>query len=250
MKEVINDLLGYEGLKIIQRPDMFNFSLDSTLLASFVTINKADKMIVDLGCGNAPIPLFLSLKTNAKIYGIEIQPEIADLAKRSVEFNKLENQITILEEDIKNAYLKLGVSCFDVVTCNPPYFIYKETSNINKNDYLTIARHEVKITLAEVLISANRLLKEGGRLAMVHRTDRLIDVLDAFRKYGIEPKRLRFVYPKQSSKESLIILLEGMKSKGKGNLKVLPPLYVYNENNTYTDEILEIFRYRGEVVKK
>ncbi|MGI6729504.1 MAG: tRNA1(Val) (adenine(37)-N6)-methyltransferase [Bacilli bacterium] len=250
MKEVINDLLGYEGLKIIQRPDIFNFSLDSTLLASFATINKADKMIVDLGCGNAPIPLFLSLRTKAKIYGIEIQPEIADLAKRSVELNKLENQITILEEDIKNAYLKLGVSCFDVVTCNPPYFIYKETSNINKNDYLTIARHEVKITLAEVLISANRLLKEGGRLAMVHRTDRLIDVLDAFRKYGIEPKRLRFVYPKQSSKESLIILLEGMKSKGKGNLKVLPPLYVYNENNTYTDEILEIFRYRGEVVKK
>ena len=177
MKEVINDLLGYEGLKIIQRPDIFNFSLDSTLLASFATINKADKMIVDLGCGNAPIPLFLSLRTKAKIYGIEIQPEIADLAKRSVELNKLENQITILEEDIKNAYLKLGVSCFDVVTCNPPYFIYKETSNINKNDYLTIARHEVKITLAEVLISANRLLKEGGRLTMVHRTDRLIDVL-------------------------------------------------------------------------
>ncbi|HPN89856.1 MAG TPA: methyltransferase domain-containing protein, partial [Bacilli bacterium] len=107
MKEVINDLLGYEGLKIIQRPDIFNFSLDSTLLASFATINKADKMIVDLGCGNAPIPLFLSLRTKAKIYGIEIQPEIADLAKRSVELNKLENQITILEEDIKNAYLKL-----------------------------------------------------------------------------------------------------------------------------------------------
>ena len=245
MKEVINDLLGYEGLKIIQRPDMFNFSLDSTLLASFVTINKADKMIVDLGCGNAPIPLFLSLKTNAHIYGIEIQPEIVDLAKRSVAVNKLDYQITIIEEDIKNAYLKLGVSSFDVVTCNPPYFIYKETSNTNKNDYLTIARHEVKITLEEVLLSANRLLKEGGRLAMAHRTDRLIDVLDAFRKYGIEPKRLRFVYPKTSSKESLIILIEGMKSKKKGNLKVLPPLYVYKENNTYTDEILEIFRYRG-----
>jgi len=244
MKEVINDLLGYEGLKIIQRPDIFNFSLDSTLLADFVTIKLSDKKVIDLGCGNGPIPLFLSLKTKAKIYGVEIQPEIYDLAKRSVELNQLNNKIEIINGDMKEIHKILGVSCFDVVTCNPPYFIYKASSLINKNDFLTIARHEKMITLEEVLLIANRLLKEGKTFAMVHRSDRLLDVLTSFRAAKIEPKRIRFVYPTINSANSLLFLIEGKKSKKKGDLKILPPLYIYDENKRYTEEVLKIFNYQ------
>lgn len=244
--EVINDLLGYEGLKIIQRPDIFNFSLDSTLLASFVTINSSDKKIIDLGTGNAPIPLFLTLRTRADIYGIEIQEEIYDLAKRSVELNNLENQITIINADAKEIYKTLGVSSFDVVTVNPPYFPYQENSNINKNDYKTIARHEICFSLNDALVAGRRLLKDGGTLAMVHRAERMMDILEAFRENKIEPKRIRFVYPKQNSTEALAILIEGKKSGKKGALKILKPLYVYNSQGKYTKEILSIFNYQGK----
>ena len=243
MKEIVNDLLGFPGLKIIQRPDAFNFSLDSTLLADFVSIRPSDKQIIDLGCGNAPIPLLLSLKTKAKITGIEIQEKICDLARRGVALNNLDQQITILNMNIKEAHVHLGVSCFDVVVCNPPFFTVQEDGNLNKNDYLTIARHEVKITLLEVLHSARRLLKEKGTMALVQRSERLLDVLMGFREAGIEPKRLRFIYPKVNSTVSLSFLIEGKKSKNKGNLLVLPPLYVMDEQGGYTPEVLRIFNY-------
>lgn len=248
--EKINDLLGYEGLKIIQRPDAFNFSLDSTLLADFVTIQKKDKKIVDLGCGNGYIPIFMTLRTKSQIYGVELQEDIYDLAVRSVKLNNLEEQVKIINGNMKDIYKTLGVSQFDVVTCNPPYFVYKETSNLNKNDYLTIARHEVEVTLDEVVKAANILLKDGGTFAMVHRAERLMDVLEAFRNHSIEPKRLRFVYPKITDKEALIILVEGKKSKNKGGLKVLKPLYEYDEFDNYTEEILEIFNYKEKVYEK
>lgn len=246
-KEIVNDLLGYEGLKIIQRVDAFNFSLDSTLLADFVTINKRDKKIIDLGCGNGYIPIFTTLRTNSnEIYGVEIQEDIYDLAKRSVKINHLEDRIEIINDDMKNLPSRFGNSFFDVITCNPPYFKFKETSNTNQNDYLTIARHEVKITLEEVLNTVQKLLKEGGTFAMVHRTERLLDVLHAFRNKGIEPKKLRFVYPKKTSSESMMILIEGKKSKNQGGLKVLQPLYIYNKNGKYTKEVLNIFNYQEE----
>lgn len=244
--EIINDLLGYEGLKIIQRPDIFHFSLDSTLLADFVTICPRDKKIIDLGCGNGYIPIFLSLRTKAKLYGVELQTEISDLANRSVQLNQLENQITILNEDMKQVHLTLGTSCFDVVVCNPPYFPYQSTSLVNKNDYLTIARHEVKINLEEVCKCANVLLKDGGTFAMVHRSERLVEILELFRKYGFDPKRLRFVYPKTNAKESVALLIEAKKTKRFGGLKVLPPLYVEEMDGSYTKEILKIFNYKKE----
>lgn len=248
--EVINDLLGYEGLKIIQCPDAFHFSLDSTLLADFVSITSIVKQIIDLGSGNGPIPLFLSLKTDAKIYGVEIQKDIYDLAVRSVKINNLDHQITILNDDIKNMHNVLGVSQFDVVTCNPPYFPYKEDSRVNKNDYLTIARHEVLVTLNDVIIEAKRLLKDGGTFAMVHKADRFLDVVESFRQNGIEPKRMRFVYPKKNSNDALLVLIEGKKSLKRGNLKVLKPLYVHNLKGDYTKEILSIFRYKEERFEK
>lgn len=244
--EVVNDLLGYEGLKIIQRPDMFNFSLDSTILAYYVSINKTTKKIIDLGCGNGYIPIFLSLRTNALIHGVEIQEESYDLATRSVALNNLNDQINIYLGDMKEIHKQLGVAQYDIVTSNPPYFVYKDESLINANDYLTIARHEVKVTLDEVVHSANVLLKDGGTFAMVHRVERLMDILESFRRNKIEPKRILFVYPKTSSEEALVVFVEGKKSNKKGGLKILPPLYVYNEENKYTDEILKIFNYKKE----
>ncbi|MBR2890796.1 MAG: tRNA1(Val) (adenine(37)-N6)-methyltransferase [Bacilli bacterium] len=244
MAEVVNDLLGYEGLKIIQDTEKFNFSLDSTLLADFVTINPQDKTILDIGSGNGFIPLFLTLKTNALIEGIEIQKELAEQSIRSVQLNNLSNQIIITNDDVRGYYKKVGVSKYDVITCNPPFFIYKETSNTNKNDYLTIARHEVTLNLDELLDSVKKLLKDNGTFAMVHRTERLLDILEAFRKYGIEPKRIKFVYPKKTSTESLLVLVEGKKSYKKGGLKILKPLYVHNLNGDYTKEVLKIFNYQ------
>lgn len=244
MAEVVNDLLGYEGLKIIQDTEKFNFSLDSTLLADFVTINPQDKTILDIGSGNGFIPLFLTLKTNALIEGIEIQKELAEQSIRSVQLNNLSNQIKITNDDVRGYYKKVGVSKYDVITCNPPFFIYKETSNTNKNDYLTIARHEVTLNLDELLDSVKKLLKDNGTFAMVHRTERLLDILEAFRKYGIEPKRIKFVYPKKTSTESLLVLVEGKKSYKKGGLKILKPLYVHNLNGDYTKEVLKIFNYQ------
>ena len=147
--KVTNYLLGYKNLKIVQDNEMFNFSLDSVLLPNFVTINKKIDRILDIGCGNAPIPLILSTKTDAHIIGVEIQKEVYDLAIESININKKEDQITIVNKDINDYYKEIETDTFDVITCNPPFFKYIETSNINKNDYKTIARHEVKLNLRE-----------------------------------------------------------------------------------------------------
>lgn len=239
---VINDLMGYEGLKIFQEPTMFNFSIDSMLLANFASINKNTKNIIDLCTGNAPIPMYLTLRTNNKIYGVEIQKEAYDLAIMGVNHNKLD--IEILNDDLKGIHKKFPHEYFDLVTCNPPFFKVNEKSNINKNDFLTIARHEVKASLDDIVKEAFSLLKTGGYFAMVHRPDRLIDIIDAFRKYNIEPKRLRFVYPKKG-KEANHILIEGIKNANRGGLKILDPLYVY-ENNELSDEIKKIYNYKKE----
>lgn len=244
--EIINDVLGYDGLKIIQRPDIFNFSLDSTILASFVTIKASDKQLVDLGCGNGYIPIFMTLRTKASIYGIEIQEEIAELAKRSVALNHLENQITILNEDMKTIHKHLGTSKIDVVTCNPPYFKYSDTSNMNESIYQTIARHEVCITLDEVIKVANILLKDGGTFAMVHRASRMTELIETCSKYHFEIKRIRFVYPKVNSEYALAILIEARKKGKSGSIKIEQPLYVETETGAYTDEILKIFNYKKD----
>lgn len=245
-KIIINDLLGYPGLKICQRPDMFNFSLDSTILAYYVKINSSTKKIMDLGCGNGYIPIFLTLRTKAMIYGVEIQEEVFELAKKSVEINKLEDQIKLYNGDLKKIHETVGVSCFDIVTCNPPYFIYKDTSLVNNTEYKVIARHEVKVTLDEVIKEAKILLKDGGIFAMVHRAERFLDVLESLRNNNFEAKRLLFIYPKTTSKEALGIYIEAIKSSRKGGLKILPPLYVYDENDNYTLDILKIFNYNKE----
>lgn len=236
-KEVINYLLAYNNLKIIQRKDMFNFSLDTVLLANFCTITKDVKKIVDFGTNNAAIPLILSRRTNKPIIGVEIQKEAVELAKKNITLNNLDNQIEIVHSDIKefvNDSIKVGL-----VVCNPPFFKVDEDSNLNDNEFLTIARHEIKINLEEIIKSAAKILDNRGKFAMVHRPQRMIEILNLMQKYDIEPKRIKFVYPKYN-KESHILLVEGI-YKGKKGLKIESPLYAHNNDGSYSDEIKKMF---------
>ena len=159
-QEVINYLLAYNDLKIIQRKDMFNFSLDTVLLAHFCTINKDVKTIVDFGTNNAAIPLLLSRRTDKKIIGIEIQQEAVTLAKKNVELNHLDQQIEIIHGDINECVQKMDK--VQLVVCNPPFFKVGERSNLNDNEYLTIARHEIKIDLESIIKAAARILDNKG----------------------------------------------------------------------------------------
>ncbi len=241
--EVIHELLGYKQIKIIQNDEMFCFSIDSMLLANFVNTNYKTKKIIDLGCGNAPIPLFLTLKTKAKIIGVEIQEIVADMAKRSVELNDFTSQIEIINCDLKNIYQKVGANTFDIVTSNPPYFKYQESSHINKNSYLTTARHEVYVTLEDIIQEAKRLLIDGGMFYMVHRSERLSEIIICLKKHGFAIKKMKFVYPKTNAKEALLILIEAKKN-GNESMKVEQPLYIYQEDGEYTNEVKQIFHFQ------
>lgn len=236
--KTVNYMLGYTNLKIVQDTEMFNFSLDSVLLPNFITINENIKNILDIGTGNAPIPIILSTKTKAHITGIEIQKEVSELAKESIKINNLEKRITIINDDINNE--QFPTESFDIITCNPPYFEIKNNSKLNKNDYKTTARHEITLTLKQLLKISRKILRNGGTLGLVHRPERLIDIIMLMRENNIEPKKIRYVYPKKN-KEANILLIEGKKN-GKKGLKVLPPLYSHNDDGTYTEEIKQYFK--------
>lgn len=237
--ETINYLLGYKNLKIYQDTEMFNFSLDSVLLPNFVTLNKKIQNILDIGSGNAVIPLILTQKTSAKIVGVEIQPESFALAKKSVAYNKLDDRIELLNMDICDYAKEIESDTFDVITCNPPFFKLCEKSHLNESPYKIIARHEVKLNLDSLFGVAKKLLKNNGVISIVHRPERLVDIIDAMKKNNIEPKRVQFVYPGKN-KEANILLIEGSKN-GKPGIKILPPLYTHNEDGLYTDEVLKYF---------
>ncbi len=237
--EVINDLLGYKNLKIYQNTEMFNFSLDSVLLPNFITLGPNTNKIIDIGTGNAPIPIILSTKTTAKIIGVEIQKESALLAQKSIKLNHLEKQITIINKDIKEYQKEIEINSVDIITCNPPFFKVTETSNLNKNDYKTLARHEITLNLDDICQISKKLLKTNGTLALVHRPERLPDIFEAMRKHNIEPKKIRLVYPKKN-KEANIVLIEG-RLNGKPGLKINPPLYSHIENGDYSEEIKKYF---------
>jgi tRNA1(Val) A37 N6-methylase TrmN6 len=236
---VENYLLGYKNMRIIQNPDWFNFSLDSVLLANFITIRSSTKKIIDLGTGNAPIPLLLSTRTKSKIIGVEIQTSVYMLGLESVRINHLEQQIELLNKDVKIIDKFFETDTFDVITSNPPYFKTNEKSLVNDNDHKTIARHEVMMSIDDILRVSKKLLKNNGILGIVHRPDRLLEIFDKMRGYNIEPKRIRFVYPKKSA-ECNIVLIEGSKN-GKQGLKILPPLFVHDKNGNYTNEVKAMF---------
>lgn len=237
--KVINDLIGYKNMKVVQNPEWFSFSLDSVLLPRFVTINKGIKNILDIGTGNAPIPLILSTRTNANIYGIEIQKDIYELAIQTINLNNKTKQIKIINDDVKNIsqYFKYGF--FDVIVSNPPFFKMGERSRKNDDIHKTIARHEIKLNAEEIVNIAGKYLKNNGVLAMVHRSDRLIELIELFRQNKIEPKKIQLIYPKEGM-DANILLIEGRKN-GNSGLKVLPPIVAHNEDGSYSDVIKKYF---------
>lgn len=236
--KVVNDLLNYNDLKIVQNPKWFSFSLDSVLLADFVKV-KDNMKIIDFCTGNAPIPLFLSIKTNSKIIGVELQREVFSLAKESVSINNLDGQIELINDDVNNLIKKYETDIFDLITCNPPYFKVSSNVNINENKVKAIARHELKLKLSDVFECAKKVLKNNGKIAMVHRTERLVDIIVLMRNANIEPKRIKFIYPFKNS-ESNLVLIEGAKN-GKPGLKLERNLIVHEDNGDYTDEVKMIF---------
>lgn len=234
----LNDILGYP-LKIYQNKDWFCFSLDSVLLANFAPIKLTTKKIMDLGTGNGIIPLILSLRTNAEIYGIDVQDDLVGLAKESIKYNNLDSRIFIDNIDIKSIVNHRDLfNKFDLVTSNPPYFFDYDRSTKNQDIHKTIARHEIMVKAEDILYSSSLILKDGGTFSMINRTERLLEIIDLFRKYRIEPKYIKFIY-KNNMSESNMVYIEGVKN-GKSGLKILSPFFVYNSDGTYSFEYSEI----------
>ena len=238
MMIVKNDLFDYKNRYIWQIDGGFKFSLDSILLAEYVKVRN-NLSILDMCTGNAPIPLFLSTKTKGNIIGVEIQKEVYNLAFKSVKINNLENQIKILNMDVNDLSSIYETDTFDLITCNPPYFKVKNKSNTNFNKVKSIARHEHNLELDNVFKCAKKILKNNGRIALVHRTDRLIDIIMLMKNNNIEPKRMQFVYPFSNSQSNLV-LIEGAKNGNPGFI-LEKNIIVHNDDGSYTDFITNIF---------
>ncbi|MBA4537462.1 tRNA1(Val) (adenine(37)-N6)-methyltransferase [Bacillus aquiflavi] len=232
------DYLLAEKLRIIQSPTVFAFSLDAVLLAKFVYVPIQKGKLIDLCSGNGVIPLFLSTRTKGSITGIEIQRRLFDMAVRSIRYNCLESRLQMIHGDIKDMPKQLGYGKYDVVTCNPPYFITPSKEEMNRNEHLAIARHEILCNLEDAVRVSSQLVRTGGKVAFVHRPGRLADLIVMMCKYKLEPKRLQFIYPKLG-KEANMILVEAVKD-GKPDLKILRPFIVYNDKNEYTKEMREL----------
>ena len=235
--ERLDDL--QNGYWIIQDPKRFCFGMDAVLLSNFAHIKKNEK-VLDLGTGTGIIPILLeSRTTDCHFTGLEIQPDSADMAERSVKYNHLEEKISIVTGDIKDASNIFGASSFDVITTNPPYMI-GEHGLKNDGDAKTIARHEVLCTLDDILVQSAKLLKPGGRFYMVHRPFRLAEILSKMVEYRIEPKRMQLVYP-YVDKEPNMVLIEGYRG-GKSRITVEKPFIVYKEKGVYTDDVYKAYK--------
>lgn len=204
--KVKNDLFDYPNRYIMQIKDGFKFSLDSLLLAEFISLRQSDKLILDMCTGNAPVPLVLSLKTDAKIIGFELQKDIAELACESISINGLDKQIKVINDDVKNIDEFFKPNSFDVITCNPPYFKVNDDKNKNKNDYLTLARHEIAIDLETIFKLVNRFLKDNGNFYMVHRSERLDEIIIFANKYRLNVKEIQFISTKMNNNPSTILV--------------------------------------------
>lgn len=234
------DDLQRNGLKIIQKTDGFCFGMDAVLLSGFAHVKRGEK-VLDMGTGTGIIPLLLSAKTQGEHFtALEIQKEIAEMAARSVAMNHLEDKIEIVNGDIKEASRIFGAASFDVVTTNPPYM--NDAHGLkNPTEVKAISRHEVLCTLEDVVREGAKILKSGGRMYMVHRPHRLIEIITAMKQYKMEPKRMCMVHPFKD-KEANMVLIEAVKGGGSW-LKMEAPIIVYKEPGVYTDEIYDIYGY-------
>lgn len=229
------DDLQVKGYHIIQNPSKFCFGMDAVLLSNFARVKKGEK-VLDIGTGTGIIPILLEAKTEGEHFtGLEIQEESADMARRSVAYNHLEDKIDIVTGDVKEAVNLFGSVFFDVVTTNPPYMIGAHGLQ-NKDSAKAIARHEVLCDLDDILRESAKVLRPGGRFYMVHRPFRLAEILSKMCAYKIEPKRMRLVHP-YIDKEPNMVLIEGSRG-GNSRMTVEPPLIVYREKNVYSEELV------------
>lgn len=233
--ETLDDL-EYNNLKIIQNKSGYKFSTDSVLLANFGRAKQND-VYVDLCSGSAVIAMLFLCKNNIKkAYAVEIQERLADMAQRSILFNNLQDRLSVLNDDLEKVHKTLGVESVDVITVNPPYNEVGETS---ENDEIAIATHEIKTNLSKIVQSSSKLLKFGGKLFMVHRSDRLASIMYELKKNKLEPKVLRIVYPKKGKAPNLV-LIEAKKG-AKSGLIIQEPLILNNEDGSETDELKAIY---------
>jgi len=234
------DDLQRNGYRIIQDPDRFCFGMDAVLLSGFANAKKGDK-VLDMGTGTGIIPILMEAKTDAEhLTGLEIQPESADMALRSVQLNDLQDKISIVTGDIKEAKDLFAKASFQVITSNPPYMIGQH-GLVNPHSEKAIARHEVLCTLEDVIANAAALLVPGGHFYMVHRPFRLAEIMTTLVKYRLEPKRMQLVYP-YIDKEPNMVLIEAARG-GKSRLQVEKPLIVYEKPGVYTPEIYDVYGY-------
>ncbi len=234
------DDLQIKGYKIIQNPEKFCFGIDAVLLSGFVHVKTGAK-VLDLGTGTGIIPILVEAKTKAgHISALELQEESAEMARRSVQLNDLEDKISIVQGDIKEASQIFEGASFDVVTTNPPYMT-ENHGLVNPDMPKAIARHEIHCTLEDVVRESSKVLKMNGKFFMVHRPYRLVEIITTLAKYKLEPKRIRFVHP-YKDKEPNMVLIEAVKGGG-SRVKIEPPLVVYESVNVYTDEIYDIYGY-------
>ena len=233
------DQLFSTDVKIIQNREVFSYSIDSVLLSRFPKIPSRG-LIVDLCSGNGAVGLFASTRTKAPIIEVEIQERLADMAERSIQLNDLGEQVQMINDDLKNLLNHVPRTGVDLILCNPPYFKVSETSKKNLSEHYLLARHEITTNLEEICDIARHALKSNGRLALVHRPDRFLDIIDTLRQYNLAPKRIQFVYPKVG-KDANLLLVEAIKYGSTDGLKILPPLFFHKENGDYTDEIFEIY---------
>ena len=238
------DDLEFKGLKIIQNEKGFCFGMDSVLLSDFAKNIKNNSTVLDLGTGTGIIPILLCGKTNLrKVVGIEIQQDVANMAKRSSQLNNLQDRFEVVNTniiDLKNIYEKQS---FDVIVTNPPYK-KENTGIVNEEEKKLISRHEILAKLEDYIKVSNKLLKDKGEFYMVHRPDRLVDIMAYMRQYRIEPKEIRFVCSHENESPKLV-LIKGVKN-GKSFLKFKPNLYIYDKNGNYTEEIYEIYNKKNK----
>ena len=233
------DNLEYKGLKLIQNKKGFCFGVDAVLLSDYAKGIKKGSTVVDIGTGTGIVAILLCAKTNLKkIYGIELQKEVANIAQRNVELNGLDDKMEVININIKDVFSKLEKNKIDVIVTNPPYKKH-DTGVKNLDTRQLISRHEVECTLEDIIKNASLLLKDLGEFYMVHRAERIVDIFVTLRKYKLEPKIIRFVHSKIGEKPNLV-LVKAVKC-AKEFLKIDKPLVIYGEDGNYTDEIYEIY---------
>ncbi len=236
------DRLTEDGIYLIQSPSYFTMSIDAVLLADFIEFPTQSKKAVhylDFCTGNGVIPLLLTRKTTQSLLGIDIQASLIDMAQRSAKLNNVQDQVTFVEQDVLTYQRPKGI-LYDIISCNPPYFIVDDSRETHKQTSHAIARHEIKLTMTQWVSKAKSLLKTKGKLYIVHRPNRLDDLFEILTDYQFSVNRMKFVYPKQESQANAV-LIEAIAQGGRRGVKIEPPLIVHNDDGSYTEEMMAIY---------